>query len=230
MLKCKVKSIKPIGRQMAYNLTMRSSQHNYAITGGKSRVYSRNSHSAAYSYVAYQTAYLKVYYPLEYMCNLLTSEIANEDKLSIYMSEAKRMGADLCQPNINKSGKDFKIERGIKNGKDHDFLRMPLTAIKGIGDKAVEEIVLKQPFVNLKDFLSRIDLRKANSKVFGALVDEGAMDDVWNMSREEIKMKYEEIKKVVNKEKTTKKKQEVHESSFGGVSLFDKIDSTNVVF
>lgn len=228
MQKCKIKSVKPIGKSMSYNVTMRGGQHNYFIEDNGKKVVTANSHSAAYSFVAYQTAYLKVYYPLEYMCNLLTSEISNEDKLDTYLSETRRMGADLRQPNINKSGKDFKIERGVKNGKEYDFLRMPLTAIKGIGDKAVDEIVLKQPFPSLKDFISRLDLRKVNSKVFNALVDSGAMDDVWNVSREEIKTRYEDIKKVVDKEKVSKKKQEVHESSFGGMSLFDKVDSSNI--
>lgn len=185
------------------------------------------SHSAAYAYIAYQTAWLKYYYPLEFMCHLLSSELGNEDKLKLYLQEARRMRIEVRDPNINMSGDGYKIEKGkTKDGKDYYFLRTPLTAIKGIGDKAVESVIASQPFDSFKDFLRKIDARRVNRKVFASLVDAGCMDDIWHMARPEMIERYEEVKKVADKEKAAIKKQEKEQNSMGGGSLFDKLDNS----
>ena len=232
MQKCKIKSIKPIGKEMAYNLTMKSSQHNYAVTSCIGSIYTANSHSAAYAFIAYQTAYLKVNYPIEFMCALLTSELGNEDKHGIYLQEARRMGIEIRSPNINKSGNTYKIEKGVlKGGREGFYLRTPLTAINGIGDKAVESVIIAQPFHTMKDFTAKVDARRVNKKVFASLVMAGCMDDIWGMARPQMIESYEEIKKQASKEKTkekaAQKRQEKIDAAFGDSgSLFDKFNGS----
>ena len=228
MKKCKVKSIKKNGTEITYNVTMKSSQHNYKIVNPCGLgVYTRNSHSAAYAFLAYQTAFLKVKYPIEYMCNLLTSEINNADKnlkLESYIRQANKMGI-ICMPvNINKSGLSFKIEKGFhkKRQEDIEFLRRPMTSLNGVGSKAVEDIVSKQPFDSLEDFLSRVDNRLANSRVFKALVEHDCMSS-WGMSQEKLLELHPIIKKKIDKDRKSKKKQEEKMNEFEG-SLFGNED------
>ena len=82
MKKCKIRLIKSLGFKKTYNVTMKGHQHNYKIfdVEGNNSFITSNSHSAAYAFIAYQCAWLKIYYPIEFMCNLLTSEINNNDK------------------------------------------------------------------------------------------------------------------------------------------------------
>ena len=182
------------------------------------------AHSAAYSFIAYQTGYLKMYYPIEYMCNLLSSELDNDDKHELYKKEAVRMGVDIRPPNINLSGTNYLIERGTDaQGRQYDYLRTPVTAIKGLGDKAVESIVASKPFNSFKDFIMRVDTRRVNSKIVMALIDSGAMDGLWNMARPEMKARYEDCKKQATKEKASARKQQEKRAAFGGGGLFQQI-------
>lgn len=179
------------------------------------------SHSACYAYLAYQTAYLKYYYPLEFMCNLLTGEIGDDDQMSIYIRAAQRMGIKIAYPDINKSGMGFIIDEQHEHGKLVEVLRPPLTATKGIGVAAVQEITDKQPFKNLKDFLSRVDGRKVTSKVFKALIDNGSTDIAWEGKRAQFLSEYDVLKKQISKEKKDMKKQEEALDEFEGASLFE---------
>lgn len=184
------------------------------------------SHSAAYAFLAYQTAYLKYYYPIEFMCNLLSGEINNNDKdesLRLYINQAKRMGI-ICMPeHINKSGVDYQIEKGMHKQRQSEieFLRKPLTGLKGIGAKAVKSIVEHQPYKSLEDFISKIDARVVNIRVFNTLVDSGCMDEAWGNSREELKKIYPEIKKKADKKRKAREKKEKEDKEYGGGSLFD---------
>ena len=188
------------------------------------------SHSVAYGLISYQTSWLKVNYPLEFMCNLLTSEISNNDKnlkLNSYIKEANNMGIVTKKANINRSGIKFSLEDGVRsNGEKYTFIRCPFNILSGVGDKAVESIVENQPYSSLKDFIHRVDTRKANSRVFEALVDSGCMDAEWNMKREELKNKYKYIKEEVDREKKQKNKQEENIQSFGG-SLWGILGNSN---
>jgi len=234
MKKCKIKSIKSLGKQKSYSLTMKSDQHNYFIYDPQNNIQipTMNSHSVSYGLISYQTAWLKVHYPLEFMCNLLTAEIANNDKnvkLDSYIKEAQNMGIVIKKANINKSGSDFLLEEGInKKGESYTFIRCPLTILKGVGEKAVESIIENQPFNSLKEFIHKVDNRRVTSRVFEALVDCGCMDAAWDMKRDELKNKYQDIKKVVDKERKQKKKQVEEVESFGGGNLFSRISNSNV--
>jgi len=179
------------------------------------------SHAASYALLGYQCCYLKYYYPIEFMCNLLSSEIDRTDKLNVYMKDADLMGITIYKANINESGMGFKI---FTDAKENEALLSPLTVLKGVGAKAVGTIVENQPFTSLSDFLSRIDLRKANKKVFEVLVSSGSLDGVWsNMSRRDLQNQYEATKKKIDKAKKAKKKEEDRIEFYGG-SLFDNED------
>ena len=140
------------------------------------------SHSAAYGIVAYQTAYLKANYPLEFMAALVSCEIGRsavgsddkENKIATYLTEAKAMGFAVLPPSINESHKKFSIEQ---NG-----IRFALLAIKNMGEIAVDEIIAKReakgPFESLKDLFQRVGGSAINRKVFEALAKSGALDSV----------------------------------------------------
>lgn len=133
------------------------------------------SHSAAYAYITFQTAYLKTYYPAEFMAALLTSEEDNTDKIAKYIDEIKRLGIAILPPSINRSMKEFSVVS--EEGKD--AIIYGLGAIKGVGEAAIENILQERnggEFEGLDDFVSRIDSFKVNRKVFESLSKSGAFD------------------------------------------------------
>lgn len=235
MRKCKIISAKSLGKQKTYNLTMDGDQHNYKIVDiNGNGVYSQNSHSAAYSFIAYQCAWLKIYYPLEFMCNLLTSEINNSDKgekMNQYFASAGKMGIKIYRTNLNKSGIEFTIDKmpDKKTGKLEDILRSPLTMLDGVGEKAVKNIVANRPYENLEDFLKRTDQRLVNSRVFKMLVSCGSMDDALPENRGVLMAKYEEVKKKIDKDKKAlKRHEEQKEKNKGKPTLFDADDDFGI--
>ncbi len=133
------------------------------------------SHSAAYAMITFQTAYLKAYYPQEFMSALLTSEADNTDKIVKYVDEVKRLGLDLLPPSIAHSMIEF-------SPSDHEgtpAILFGLGAIKGVGAKAIESILEardEKPFEDLSDFMARVDGSKVNKRVLEALIKSGAMD------------------------------------------------------
>ncbi len=131
------------------------------------------SHSAAYALIAYQTAYLKTHYPVEFMAALLTEDMENTDKVIKNINEVRSMGIEVLPPDINASSRFFTV-----HGK---AIRFGLGAVKGVGAAAVEAVLegrREQPFTSLNDFCERADLRKVNKKVTEALVKCGAFDSL----------------------------------------------------
>ncbi|OGC78448.1 MAG: DNA polymerase III subunit alpha [candidate division Zixibacteria bacterium RBG_16_50_21] len=132
------------------------------------------SHSLAYALVAYQTAYLKTHYPLEFMAATLTSELGDTDRIVVLLEECKRMGIEVLHPDLNDSFADFQVT-GNK-------LRFGLAAIKNVGLSAVESIVTAREksgkFTSIFDFCSRVDLRLVNRKSQESLIVAGAFDSV----------------------------------------------------
>ncbi|MCX7705881.1 MAG: DNA polymerase III subunit alpha [bacterium] len=129
------------------------------------------SHSTCYAMVAYQTAYLKANYPLEYMTSLLNSEIGNEEKIRQYIEEAERMNIWVLPPDIQESQDRFSIL-----GNDILF---GLAAIKNVGQSAIQSILEARKegkFKSLFDFCERVDLRLINRKVIESLIKAGAFD------------------------------------------------------
>jgi DNA polymerase-3 subunit alpha len=130
------------------------------------------SHAAAYSVLAYQTAYLKANYPAEFMAANLTNEINNQDKLQEYIIETRKMGIAIDPPDVNRSDKKFAVVDGrIVYG---------LLGIKGLGEGAVEAIIAereaKGPFKDLTDFMERVDNRGLNRKALEVLISAGCFD------------------------------------------------------
>lgn len=142
------------------------------------------SHATRYSFVAYQTAWLKAYYPVEYMAALLTYEMGNTEKVVEYIGECRDMGIDVLPPDINDSFVDFTViydrEHGRKETKG--LIRFGLAAVKGVGEKAVEQIIAAREkigrFKNLFHFCENVDLRAVNKQVIEALIKAGAFDNL----------------------------------------------------
>jgi DNA polymerase III subunit alpha len=133
------------------------------------------SHSAAYAMVTFQTAWLKTYYPQEFMAALLTSEKDNTDKVVKYIEEAKRMKIFLGAPDINHS----QLEFSAINKDDQDQILFGLGAIKGVGEAAVESILearAEGEFKDIQDFINRIEPQKVNKKVIECIIKAGGLD------------------------------------------------------
>ncbi|WP_310440446.1 DNA polymerase III subunit alpha [Sulfuricurvum sp.] len=133
------------------------------------------SHSAAYAMVTFQTAWLKTYYPQEFMAALLTSEKDNTDKVVKYIDEAKRMKIFLGAPDINHSQLEFSAIN--KDGQDQ--ILFGLGAIKGVGEAAVESILEARnegEFKDIQDFINRIEPQKVNKRVIECIIKAGGLD------------------------------------------------------
>ena len=130
------------------------------------------SHSAAYALIAYQTAFLKARYPIEFMAALLTSEVQNAEKIVKYIAECREMGIPILPPDINESYRNFAV---IGNQ-----IRFGLAAVKNVGDAAIDAIITEREergkFQSLFDFCRRVDLRKVNRRVVESLIKCGAFD------------------------------------------------------
>ncbi|MFY7786496.1 MAG: DNA polymerase III subunit alpha, partial [Thermoflexibacteraceae bacterium] len=131
------------------------------------------SHSAAYSVVAYQTAYLKANYPAEYMAAVMTHSMGTIEKISFFLEECKRMGLTVLGPDVNESEKNFSVN---KKGE----IRFGLGAVKGTGEVAVEEMIADRKangaYTDIFEFAKRLNLRTVNKKTFESLAQAGAFD------------------------------------------------------
>src|SRR5213595_2941192 len=148
------------------------------------------SHSAAYGVISYQTAYLKAHYPVEFLAGLLSNEINNTEKISVFVGECKRMGISILPPDINKSGLKFMPEmwegpqspdsRGTQVAPTLPAIRYGLAAIKHVGETAMETVIREREqrgdFISLEDFCTRLDSRIASRKMLESLIKAGAFD------------------------------------------------------
>ena len=134
------------------------------------------SHSTTYAFLAYQTAYLKANYPWHFAAALFTIEAQNTDKLAMYLAEARERGIPVLPPDINESQLNFSVERG-------KGVRFGLTAIKGLGEGAINSILAARTQLggripSLRALCEILDLRLANRRVFEALIKSGACDSL----------------------------------------------------
>jgi DNA polymerase-3 subunit alpha len=134
------------------------------------------SHAAAYALVAYQTAYLKANYPVEFLAAMMTNDMGSTDKLAVVLTEASAMGVEVLPPDVNE-GQAF-FWPSAKSGKQ--AIRFGLAAIKGVGEVAVQSIIAARqaggPFNRLEDLCARVDTRTVNRRVLEALIKCGACD------------------------------------------------------
>ena len=136
------------------------------------------SHAAAYALIAYQTAYLKANFPVEFLAASMSMDLDNTDKLGDFRREAQRLGIAVEPPSINRSGVTFEVERSGEGG---GAIRYALAAIKGVGRAAVEGLVDARgakPFRSLTDLAQRLNPRLINKRTLESLVAAGALDEI----------------------------------------------------
>lgn len=170
------------------------------------------SHAAAYAVVSYQTAYLKYYYPIEFMAALMTSVIENPAKVSEYIYAARQMGIKILPPDINRGVGGFSVDEGN--------IRYGLAAIKNVGKPVIEAIVSEREenglYRGLKDFIERISLKEVlNKRSIENFIKAGALDNLGG-TRKQFMMIYIQIVENVNQEKKF--------SMSGQMTLFDFVD------
>jgi len=170
------------------------------------------SHSAAYAVIAYQTAWLKHYYPVEFMAALITSIMGNTNSVALYIQECKRLGIEILPPDINESYSKFTVS----NGK----IRFGLAAVKNVGDAAIQLIIKERAanghFTSFVDFCQRVDSSATNKRMIEGLIKCGAFDSL-GANRAQLLAVYERIIDGVNQDKKR--------NIAGQFSLFDTISS-----
>ncbi|MBR4505672.1 MAG: DNA polymerase III subunit alpha [Bacteroidales bacterium] len=138
------------------------------------------SHAACYSWVAYQTAYLKAHYPAEYMAAVMTSAQTDISRVRELMDDCKKQGVEVAAPSVNDSEMDFSVDRDGK-------IRFGMQAISGMGEAASTAIIAERekngPYKDIFDFLKRVDMHAVNKKNMEVLVKAGAFDGVGDMHR-----------------------------------------------
>jgi DNA polymerase-3 subunit alpha len=174
------------------------------------------SHSAAYALIAYQTAYLKAHFPVEFMAALLTSEMNSIDGVVKYIAECRSHSIEILPPDINESYTEFTVSgSGIRFG---------LVAVKNVGEGAIESIIEERerggPFSSLFEFCERVDLRKVNKRVLESLIQCGAFDSTGN-KRSQMMASLEDVLEygqTIQKEKADPQ-----------MSLFDMTDTASTI-
>ena len=165
------------------------------------------AHSAAYAFVAYQTAYLKCHYTVEYMSALLSSVADNKDQTQLYIEEANKHGIKVLPPDINKSYLEY--------SPDGDNIRFGMAAIKGVGEAVCQAIIKEREengdFKNIFDFCKRVDAKYVNKKSLEGLIKSGAFSNI-EKSRKQLFENIEHILDVTSKE--------AKDRAMGQVSLF----------
>ncbi len=169
------------------------------------------AHSSAYAFVAYQTAYLKAHYPVEYMCAMLTSVADNKEKTQQYILQCQAQGIEVLAPDINKSNAQFTP--------DGSNIRFGLASIKNVGESVIEQIELERkekPFESFYDFCSRVDFKCLNKRTLESLIKAGAFLCI-EKSRKQL---LDNIDNVINFVQTSAKAK-----SSGQVSLFSALST-----
>ena len=166
------------------------------------------SHAAAYAVVAYQTAYLKYYYPVQYMAALMTSVIDFPTKVSGYILHCRQIGIDILPPDINRGDSRFSV--------DGNGIRYGLSAIKSVGRSVIDDIVKERelggPYTTLNNFLSRMSGKEVNKRVVENLIRSGAMDCLEGNRKQKL-LVYQRVMDSVQQEKKN--------SMAGQLSLLD---------
>ena len=171
------------------------------------------SHAAAYAVVSYETAYLKYYYPVEFMAALMTSVIDNAGKVSEYIQVCRGMGIKILPPDINEGVSEFSVSG--------DSIRYGLSAIKSVGRNVIDELVKERnengPYKDLKDFIYRLSSKEANRRTLESFIKAGALDGLPGTRKQKV-IASEDIIDTKNREK----KVDIE----GQISLFDMMGSS----
>jgi len=169
------------------------------------------SHAACYAFVSYQTAYLKYYYPEEFMAAIMTSVMDNTSKVAEYIISCRRMNISILPPDVNEGEGNFSVSG---NG-----IRFGLSAIKGVGRAVSDEIVKNREnqgrFNSLEDFINRLSNKEVNKRTIENFIKSGALDSLPGNRKQKL-----QISAVLLDEKSKSKK----ENMTGQLSLFDVAD------
>ena len=169
------------------------------------------SHAAAYAVVSYQTAYLKYYYPVEFMAALMTSVKDNVSKVSEYILTCRQMGMKIMPPDINEGEGGFSVSSGA--------IRYGLSAIKSIGQSVVDEIVKERtargPFTSLENFIDRMSNKEVNKRTIESFIKSGALDSLPGTRKQKF---------LVSAALLDQKNKEKKNSMEGQMSLFDFVE------
>ncbi len=172
------------------------------------------SHAAAYTIVSYQTAWLKCYYPVEFMAALMTSVIDNSTKVAEYINVCRKMNIKLLPPDINEGERDFSVSDG--------HIRYALSAIKGVGRSVIDTIVMERqlagPYKSLQEFIERLSGKDVNKRAVENFIKAGAMDSL-NKTRRQMMLVYPRIMDQVSADRK--------HSMTGQMSLFDFVGEEN---
>ena len=179
------------------------------------------SHAAAYALVAYQTAYLKANYPVEFLAASMTLDLGNTDKLNIFRQELDRLDIPLLSPDMNKSGVTFTVET-ITNGTTTYAVRYALAAIKNVGQQAMADVVAERDangtYADLADFATRLGSSGANKRQFENLVRAGAFDSI-DSNRKRLYEGAEGVMRLANA--SAQERNSGQDSLFGGAVAED---------
>ena len=174
------------------------------------------SHSAAYAFVAYQTAYLKCHYPVEYLSALLSSVSSDQEKTQLYIEEAQKKGIKVLPPDINHSMATFTPDGGN--------IRFGLASIKQVGEAVIEDIIKEReengPFKSIYDYIKRLDPKCSNKKTLEGLIKSGAFSTI-EKSRKQLWDNIEYITSTASKEAKAKES--------GQTSLFDMLGDSSAI-
>lgn len=169
------------------------------------------SHAACYAYVAFQTAYLKKYYPVEFMAALMTSVMDNVSKVSQYIFASRQMGIEILSPDINLGEGNFTA--------GDNAIRYGLSAIKSLGRPVIEAVVAERQahgiYRDLRDFITRLSGREVNKRTIESLIKSGAFDS-FGLNRRQMMLVYSDVMEHVAHERK--------ESVSGQMSLFDMFE------
>ena len=174
------------------------------------------SHAAAYAMIAYHTAYLKTYYPNEFIAASMSNELSNTDKLSEFFEELKRLDINVCLPNINDCFAEFVPKK--------ESLFYALGAIKNVGFEAVSKIIKEREkngkFKSISDFINRVDPKDINKLQLEGLVKAGAFDSIFKNR----KILYDNIPNIIQNSKT------IHENKINNQSSLFEDDSNKISY
>jgi DNA-directed DNA polymerase III PolC len=197
LLSRKVVRISYLGQQHGYDLELNHQAHNYTLASG---LFTSNSHAVFYSINSYYTAYLKRHHPAAFIAAQMKQEsssnsITSDDEIESARQECRRLGIKILPPDVNRSGTGYDVV-------DPKTIITGLSAIKGLGEKAAQEIVSKQPYASFTEFLYRTDARVVNKGKIEAMAKAGCFDS-FNVPRrfafEDGKDTRERLKRVVAK-------------------------------